>query len=85
MQVFCRFSLLIDVISSSTNNPGVILSDEVIARKGDSEAYEKSFQKPLHTGTEFNLIDKRREWYHIELIDGTRCWIPEKDAGIVKL
>ena len=77
-------SLSIDVLSVSINNPGVILSKEVIARKGNSEAYEQSFQDPLHTGTEFNLIEKRREWYNIELADGTNCWIPEKDAALIR-
>ncbi|MBN2442470.1 MAG: hypothetical protein JXJ04_14035 [Spirochaetales bacterium] len=78
-------SLFINVIDASTNNPGVILSSEVTARKGDSEAYEPSFQEPLHAGTEFNLIEKRRDWYNIELSDGIHCWIPEKSAELVRM
>ncbi|MBN2534915.1 MAG: tetratricopeptide repeat protein [Spirochaetales bacterium] len=78
-------SLFIDVITASGNNPGVILAREVIARKGDSDAYERSFQDPLHAGTEFTLVEKRRGWYNIELINGTNCWIPEKDAELVKI
>lgn len=78
-------SLFVDVITASGNNPGVIIAREVIARKGDSDAYEPSFQEPLHPGTEFTLIDKRRGWYNIELVDGTSCWIPEKDAELVKI
>jgi tetratricopeptide (TPR) repeat protein len=78
-------SLVIDIVTASKNNPGVILSQQVTARKGDSEAYEPSFQKPLHTGTEFNLIEQRREWYHIELSDGRSCWIPGKDAELARI
>lgn len=77
-------SLFIEMIFESGNNPGVILARETIARKGDSEAYEPSFQEPLHSGTEFILIEKRRGWYNIELANGSICWIPQKDAELVK-
>ena len=76
-------SLSADIISESKNKPGVILTNEVIARKGDGETYQPSFQEPLHAGTEFNLLSERRGWYQIELVDGRECWVPVKDAGLV--
>ncbi|MBN1697572.1 MAG: hypothetical protein JW881_08675 [Spirochaetales bacterium] len=75
-------SLVIDMTAASNNKPGVVLSQQVTARKGDSEAYEPGFQEPLHAGTEFNLIEERRGWYNIELDDGRTCWIPAEDAGL---
>jgi len=77
-------SLSIDAITDAGNNPGVIVADEVIARKGDSDAYEPSFQEPLHNGTEFNVLENRRNWYNIELADGRHCWIPESAIELVR-
>ena len=37
----------------------------------------------LHAGTEFNLVEDRNGWLHIELADGRRCWIPKNAAGII--
>jgi tetratricopeptide (TPR) repeat protein len=76
-------SLIIDTIYHYNRDPGVIVSLEVIARKGDSVSYESSFKEPLHSGTEFTLIEKRGSWFHIELPDSRRCWIPETDVELV--
>ena len=77
-------SLLVEVEQQSRHRPGVIVSASVIARKGDSERYEKSFTEPLHAGTEFSLVQDRGNWVHIELADGRRCWIPAKTAELVR-
>lgn len=77
-------SLLVEFFGKSGEKPGVVLATEVTARKGDSNTYEKSFQEPLHAGTEFLLLEERRGWYNIELKDGRSCWIPARDAGLVK-
>ncbi len=76
-------SLLADVVSSASAKPGVIIAEEVTAYKGDGETYEPSFQEPLHAGTEFDLIEARRGWLHIELSDGTRGWVTASSVGIV--
>jgi hypothetical protein len=34
-------------------------------------------------GAEFKLVEERKGWLHIELVDGRRCWIPESAAGII--
>ena len=77
-------SLAADEISSSKNHPGVIISSEVVARKGNSETYEPSFKESLHSGTEFNLIENRGDWINIELADARTCWIPSKDIELVR-
>ncbi|MCW5979436.1 MAG: hypothetical protein KIT09_15270 [Bryobacteraceae bacterium] len=64
---------------------GVILAAEVTARKGDGESYEPSFQEPLHAGAEFELLETRSGWRHIELPDGRQCWIPAGAAAPVPL
>jgi len=76
-------SLLVEAVGRHRSRPGVVVSTSVVARKGDSTTYEKSFTEPLHAGTEFRLVDARQDWLHIELADGRRCWIPVKSAECV--
>jgi hypothetical protein len=77
-------SLLTEAWVNSRHIPGVVLVAEVVARKGDGETYQPSFSEPLHAGTEFDLLENRGEWYHIELPDGRSCWLPAKTVGLIK-
>lgn len=77
-------SLFSESIYLSRIRPGVIISSPVIARKGNSDTYEPSFKESLHSGTEFTLIEKRGNWYRIELSDSRKCWVPEKDIEFVR-
>jgi tetratricopeptide (TPR) repeat protein len=74
-----------ETIAAGRNMPGVILADEVIGRKGNSETYQPSFQESLHAGTEFVLREDRGNWYLIELVDGRESWIPAISAEMVRL
>lgn len=76
-------SVVIDRVLAERNVAGVIIADEVIARKGDGTSYQPSFKEPLHAGTEFLLVEERNDWYQIALGDNRYCWIPTKDAGLV--
>jgi len=76
-------SLLIEDISLSRRPPGVILDEEVIARKGDAETYQPAFKEPLHSGTEFFLLETREGWLHIQLDNGSDCWVPPGTAELV--
>ena len=69
---------------AGNHGSGVILAEQVIARKGDGDTYEPSFNEPLHAGTEFELLEDRGDWYQVELADGQRCWIPAASAGLVQ-
>jgi hypothetical protein len=77
-------SIMADEISKNKNRPGVIISSEVTARKGNSETYESSFKEPLHSGTEFILLEERGEWLNVELADARTCWVPAKDVEMVR-
>jgi tetratricopeptide (TPR) repeat protein len=77
-------SLVAEELSLRKTRPGVIISHEVVARKGNSETYEPSFKEPLHSGTEFTLIEDRGNWYQIELADARTCWIHSKDVALVR-
>ena len=62
---------------------GVITAEKVIARQGDGNNYPASFKEPLHSGTEFDVLEQRAGWMHIELADETDCWIPTTAAGVI--
>jgi len=76
-------SLSIEMVGRANRPEGVVIAEEVIARKGDAETYQQSFTEPLGSGTEFRLLEKRTDWYHVELEDGARCWIPAGAGEIV--
>ncbi|MBT3375950.1 MAG: hypothetical protein HN742_15255 [Lentisphaerae bacterium] len=77
-------SLMCELVVDRQTRSGVVVAREVIARKGDSDTYEKSFTDPLHAGTELALLEDRREWYHVELADGRRCWLPTEAVKLVE-
>ena len=64
--------------------PGVVVSLETTARKGNSETYEPSFKEPIHAGTEFTLIEDRGDWYQVELADSRTCWVRSSDTEMVR-
>jgi len=64
----------------SRQDPGreaVILETEVMPRKGDSYIYDPALVNPIHAGLEVRLLDRRREWLHIGLADGSTGWVLE--------
>lgn len=77
-------SITAEAYTDYAQKSGVVVSREVVARKGDSETYEPSFTEPLHSGTEFDVVEQRPDWYQVELADGRRCWIPVKSAELVQ-
>jgi hypothetical protein len=77
-------SLLVEEIQRRSHAGGVILASEVVARKGDGETYQPSFEEPLHAGTEFDVVEDRNDWLFVELSDGRRCWVPAKAVGLIE-
>ena len=62
---------------------GVVVAHQTVARQGDSETYPESYTEPLHSGTEFKLLEKRQGWYKIELGNGDITWVKANDVDIV--
>lgn len=77
-------SLVAETIALRKSRPGVIVATEVVARKGDSESYEQSFQEPLHAGTEFELLEERAGWMQVELADRRQCWLPSSSVELLR-
>lgn len=77
-------SISVESYASARETPGVILNEQVVARKGDADSYEPAFTEPLHAGTEFVLVEDRGDWVQAELSDGRRCWLPARAVGLVR-
>ena len=76
-------SVVLDARSQTRMVCGVITAEEVVARQGDGQNCPASFKAPLHSGTEFDLLERRPGWFHIMLFDGSEGWIPETGAELI--
>jgi tetratricopeptide (TPR) repeat protein len=61
---------------------GVVVADQVVARKGNSEAYEPAFTKPLAEGAEFRVLEQRGDWLLVRLGDSQEGWVPAKEVVV---
>lgn len=85
LSVILLASLIAEQVMRSRSERGVIIAGEVTARKGNGNRYAPAFREPLHSGTEFQSIEKRGNWRHLRLADGHTCWIPLSAAEVVEL
>jgi hypothetical protein len=76
-------SVIVENRARASTICGVITADQVIARQGDGPNYPESFTEPLHAGTEFDLLERRPDWFHIRLSDDSEGWIPDNAAEVI--
>jgi hypothetical protein len=76
-------SVIVEARQQGSRVCGVIIADSVVARQGDGQNYPVSFKDPLHTGTEFDLLEQRPGWLHIRLSDDSDGWIPDTSADLI--
>jgi hypothetical protein len=62
---------------------GVVVAEEVEARKGNAESFAPAFSTPLEEGVEFTVLEERGGWLHIRLRTGPEGWIPRGAAVII--
>lgn len=79
----CNLTLLIHALQQS-GRYGVVILDEVSARKGPAYSYAKAFYEPLHDGLEFTLLEMRNDWGLIALPDMRECWLPLSQAQLIQ-
>ena len=77
------FSVAVEQRALSTHRSGVIVAESVVARQGDSDNYPESFSQPLHAGIEFDVIEQRPGWLHINLSSDQDTWIPADSAELI--
>jgi len=75
-------SVTLEAKRQSSTVSGVITAGEVVARQGDGPNYPPSFKESLHAGTEFDLLERRPGWLHVQLSDDADCWIPDDSAEL---
>lgn len=63
---------------------GVIIAEEIYARKGPGYAYATAYADPLHDGLELEILELRSEWLRARLKDGSECWLPEATVQRLK-
>jgi tetratricopeptide (TPR) repeat protein len=82
--LICLFaSVVLEANNQARKVCGVITVEEIVARQGDGQSYSPSFKDPLHAGTEFDLLENRHGWLHIQLSDNSEGWIPESSADLI--
>jgi hypothetical protein len=75
-------SIAIDFPSHGTPTAGVLVTDDVIVRKGNAVGYAPQFEQPLHDGVEFKVAGMRGGWVYIELANGSRGWVREQEVEL---
>lgn len=61
---------------------GVIVANDVVARKGNNASYQPAFTKPLEDGTEFSVCERRGDWLLIRLPGNQEGWIKDSAAVV---
>ncbi len=59
---------------------GVIVRDEAVARKGDSESYEPAFTQPLSETTEVTVLETRGGWHRVQVAADQVGWVEANDV-----
>jgi tetratricopeptide (TPR) repeat protein len=80
----CLLGFSVITASLSKHRDGVLIVDEIEARKGPGYSYAPAFQAPLHNGLEFTISDSRPSWTQITLPDGRQAWIPESSVTAIQ-
>jgi len=82
--VWISFGVSVAVSWPAIDHPteGVLIAKDVMVRKGNGESYDLQFVKPLHEGVEFQVLETRNHWVHIELPDGNGGWVRRREVAL---
>jgi len=62
---------------------GVIVADDVVVGKDPGLGSSPAFEEKLHSGVEFELLERDDGWYHIQLPNGKSGWIARASAELI--
>lgn len=62
---------------------GSVLENSVNLRKGPGSAYERI--GAVNAGTEVKLLARHKDWYRVELANGTKAWIYAELLGVTPM
>lgn len=71
-----------DMVRTSLDPPGVLVSEGVVLRKGNGEGFAPAVAETLAAGVEFTMIEERPGWLRIRLPDGQTGWVRASDAVV---
>ena len=83
--LFCLLLTASALLVHHRNAPGrhgVVVAHEVPVRKGNGDSYALQLAQPLHPGTEFTVLERRGDWLHVQLDNGTQGWIRRGLAAV---
>ena len=58
----------------------IIVTTDVMPRKGNSEQYEPAFISPIPFGTLAEVLDERNGWYSLRFPNGQEGWLPHSQT-----
>lgn len=61
---------------------GVVIIDDVVARKGNAESYDQAFTQSLSEGTEFVAVEYRGDWLLIRLPGANEGWVKREQVVV---
>ncbi len=61
---------------------GVVVTDGVVARKGNAESYEPAFTQSLSEGAEFEAVEYRGDWLLIRLPGAKEGWVRREEVVV---
>ena len=76
-------SVGVELRHSATHQDGVITTPDVVVRKGNGLDYAPQLKETLAEGVEFEVVEERGAWLHIQLADGKDGWVQRKEAEII--
>ncbi len=79
--LFATSAWMIHTQNTATQH-GVIVAEEAPVRKGNGASYALQFPRPLHSGSEFTVLERRGSWLHVQLENGANCWIRQAFAAL---
>ena len=62
---------------------GSVLENSVNLRKGPGSAYERI--GVVNAGTEVKLLARHKDWYRVELANGTKAWVYAELLGVMPM
>lgn len=78
--VFISGALCFRYVYQPPTSEGVILANEVEARKGPGLVFAPAFTQPLNSGTEVIFLQQQGQWLEVSLSDGQSAWLPESSV-----
>ncbi|MBN1344646.1 MAG: tetratricopeptide repeat protein [Phycisphaerae bacterium] len=76
-------SVAVSAYEGGHTQEGVIVGDDVVVSKDPGIGSSPEFEEKLYQGVEFELLDRKSQWYFIQLPNGKSGWVPREAAALI--